>query len=183
MKHQLIHKSTLKPAVWDGGETFEYFIFPENSVYSQRNFLFRISSASIHKIPSDFTRFNAYKRFLVMLDNPLKINRNGKDENYRKNEVFTFNSSDKIISYSTGNDFNLMVSEEINFSEVKITNALSEIHHDFVCCFALENCSIRFNEKELSLQTSDLLLIQNSEKSLIDLKSDKNLIIGVIALD
>lgn len=102
MEYQIISKSTIKSSVWDGGETNEYFIFPENSVYAKRNFLFRISAASIHKTPSKFTRFDGYKRYLVMLDGVLKINRNGKEENYSEREVFKFNSSDKIISFNTG---------------------------------------------------------------------------------
>lgn len=53
MKHLLISKSTLKPAVWDGGETFEYFIFPENSVYPKGIFCLesvRLPSIKSHQI-------------------------------------------------------------------------------------------------------------------------------------
>lgn len=69
MKITKISKDTLIPTIWDGGETFEYYIYPENALYANRDFLFRISAATITKVPSTFTKFKNYQRFLVMLDN------------------------------------------------------------------------------------------------------------------
>ena len=40
---------------WSGGKTYEYYIFPETADYQNKDFLFRISSATIESKPSNFT--------------------------------------------------------------------------------------------------------------------------------
>lgn len=183
MEFKIIKIQDLRPSVWDGGETFEYFIFPEGAEYSKRNFLFRISSASIKKIPSDFTRFENFKRYLVMLDNRLEIVRNGKSETYAEDEVFEFDSNDKIVSASPGNDFNLMVSKTIGYSSVLLTRSTGEIKNEFVGCFAKTEAKIEFNQTKIILEPNDLLLIHNSEKKSFQIKSDNLLIAAFIAID
>lgn len=49
INYQIIQKRNLKSSLWEGGETFEYYIYPKNSNYAARDFLFRISSATIQK--------------------------------------------------------------------------------------------------------------------------------------
>ncbi|MBW7869917.1 MAG: HutD family protein [Flavobacteriia bacterium] len=183
MEFKIIKKQDLRPSVWDGGETFEYFIFPKESEYSKRNFLFRISSASIKKIPSDFTRFENFRRYLVMLDNQLEIVRNGKPETYTEDEVFEFDSNDKIVSASPGNDFNLMVSKAVGYSSVLLTRSTGEIKNEFVCCFAKTETEIEFDQTKIILKPNDLLLIHNSEKKSFQIKSDNRLIVAFIAID
>jgi len=105
VKIDLIKNESIQPDQWSGGKTFQLFIYPENKFYADRAFDFRISAASIHKSPSVFTKFDGYRRYLVMLDNDLKIVRNAKEEHYKKWEIFEFDSSDHIESFSTGYDF------------------------------------------------------------------------------
>lgn len=183
MEFKIIKKQDIQPSIWDGGETFEYFIFPKGAEYSKRNFLFRISSASIKKIPSDFTGFENFKRFLVMLDNRLEIVRNGKSETYTEDEVFEFDSNDKIVSASPGNDFNLMVSKTVGYSSVLLTRSTGEIKNEFVGCFAKTGTGIEFDRTKIILEPNDLLLIQNPEKKLFQIKSDNLLIVAFIAVD
>lgn len=183
MEFKIIKKQDIQPSVWDGGETFEYFIFPKEAEYSKRNFLFRISSAAIRKIPSDFTRFENFKRYLVMLDNRLEIVRNGKAETYSEDEIFEFDSNDKIVSESPGNDFNLMVSKAIGYSSVLLTWSTDEIKNEFVCCFAKTETCIEFDQTRIILKPNDLLLIHNSEKKSFQIKSDNLLIVAFIAID
>jgi len=38
MKITKISKDMLIPTIWDGGETFEYYIYPENALYANRDF-------------------------------------------------------------------------------------------------------------------------------------------------
>lgn len=179
MKTQIIQKQKIIPTVWDGGETFEYFIYPNGSKYSERNFLFRISAATIRKAPSNFTRFENYKRFLVMLDNKLQITRNSQKEEYKKLEVFKFDSSDEIVSHSTGNDFNLMISKKVNFSSVQFTDSVV-MSHQFVFLFAVESIQIWLSEKKINLNPNDLLLIESTY--LVKIKSNKPFIAAFINL-
>lgn len=182
MNYTIIKKENLQPALWEGGKTFEYFIYPEDAVYSERNFLFRVSSATIEKVPSSFTRFENFTRYLIMLDNHLKINHNGIEENYSENEVFRFDSDDIIVSQSSGTDFNLIVAEPVQFSSVKILSDLQNVTHDFMLIFAKTETKIQFGAKEIMLTENDLLCIENPENENLTMKSTSHVIVGLISI-
>lgn len=171
-KVKIISKDSIKPSVWDGGKTFEYLIYPKDSIYAERNFLFRISSASITKTPSHFTRFLGFKRYLVMLDNVLEIDRNNKKEFYTESDIFKFPSNDEIVSYSLGNDFNLMVADSVAFSSVELSNELKNSTSDFVFVFAKKPTSLQLNNQEITLKSNDLLCLENSGKDTITISSN-----------
>ena len=73
MKIIFLPKNDSKASIWSGGLTYEYMVYPETASYADRDFAFRISSTKIEKIPSEFTKFKGYHRYLVMLDNALDI--------------------------------------------------------------------------------------------------------------
>jgi len=83
MNLRLFSKKDTKASIWSGGLTYEYMIYPETAIYSNRDFIFRISSAVIEDIPSEFTKFKGYSRYLVMLDNSLDVEINKKKEYMR----------------------------------------------------------------------------------------------------
>lgn len=147
MKIEIKEKKNLIPALWNGGETYEYFISPGNAVYGERNFDFRISSATIEKAPSEFTRFQGYDRYLVMLDSELVILRNSAPEKYKNHEIFCFNSDDHIISSSTGNDFNLMIKS----SEKKADTACSTefVSDRKIWCFFVGSYSFLCSDRRI----------------------------------
>lgn len=178
MNFKIISKNDLIPSIWEGGKTYEYFISPTDSNYSNRDFDFRISSASIEKSPSNFTRFESYQRYLIMLDADLKINRNGKEENYAQLEIFDFDSNDEIQSFSIGNDFNLMVRKSGNPFEI-IVQMLNDIYKNpWMFVFAIEETKIILNEKEIRLNVNDLLVLENDRIESISIESNQEVIFG-----
>ncbi len=178
MKITKISKDTLIPTIWDGGETFEYYIYPENSLYANRNFLFRISAASIAKVPSTFTKFKDYQRFLVMLGTNLNVNNNGKEEIYTPNDIFKFDSDSDIISYTKGNDFNLMVSKKVEKADVFFLNDVVQLNQPFIFLFALNDTSIEVNNEKFDLKRYDLLLIKNKDQFNILLRPEHSVLVG-----
>lgn len=118
-----------------------------------------------------------------MLDNRLEIVRNGIPETYTEDEVFEFDSNDKIVSASSGNDFNLMVSKAVGYSSVLLTRSTGEIKNEFVGCFAKTEAKIEFDQTKIILEPNNLLLIHNSEKKSFQIKSDNRLIVAFIAID
>jgi environmental stress-induced protein Ves len=84
MNIRLFPKKDCTASLWNGGLTYEYLIYPETANYSDRDFTFRISSATIEKVPSEFTKFKGYYRYLVMLDNGLHIEVNKEKKVYQK---------------------------------------------------------------------------------------------------
>ncbi len=179
---KLIGKTSIQPMIWDGGETFEYFIFPDDTSYLQKDFQIRVSRATIAKSPSLFTQFDYYQRYLVMLDNDLKIVRNEISEQYLRHQVFKFASKEKILSYSLGNDFNLMLSDDLSPAKVIVEQNLQTQNNGFVFAFALETCRLKINETIYQLESYDLLVIQNKSRDFIDITSDKKLIIALVQI-
>lgn len=179
MKITKISKDTLFPTIWDGGKTFEYYIYPENTLYANRDFLFRISVATISKVPSTFTKFNNYQRFLVMLDNDLNININGKELSSTPNDVFKFDSSRDIISYTKGNDFNLMVQNNVD-ANVCLINDTIDITEFMVFVFAKTKTEVFVNTTKYILEPLDLLMIKNANFQKLTIKSNENIILASI---
>jgi len=182
MKITKISKDTLIPTVWDGGETFEYYIYPENTLYANRDFLFRISAATINKVPSTFTKFNNYQRFLVMLDNDLNINNNGKEERYTQNDIFKFDSNSDVTSYTKGNDFNLMASKNAQATDVFFLNDAIQLKQSFIFLFALNDTWVEVNNEMINLKKTDLLLIENNNQSDILLKTENSILVGSLII-
>jgi len=109
MGYSIITSHYLQPVSWSGGTTTELFIFPLTSDYHKRNFQFRLSTATVEKDKSDFTRLIGISRKLMVLDG--KITLNHKDHYSRqinKFDVDEFEGDWKTSSIGKCTDFNLM---------------------------------------------------------------------------
>jgi environmental stress-induced protein Ves len=73
MRINLIHNDKQKLNHWAGGTTTELLIYPEQAEYEKRNFLWRISSATIELEESAFTNLPGFNRVLMLLEGNLKI--------------------------------------------------------------------------------------------------------------
>lgn len=178
MKVTHIKKDSIVPSQWSGGATYEYLIFPSTSTYIARDFDFRISSASIDDVPSVFTTFNNYQRYLVMLDGSLDCVRNEVKEYYAQHELFSFKSSDVIESYSKGNDFNLMIREDIA-AEVKVYRSLDTIKNSRFCLiYALQEGIISIQDVTYAVEIGDCLFIQNQKLTPLNLVSLQTIVFG-----
>ncbi|MCD0469165.1 HutD family protein [Flavobacterium sp. JAS] len=180
MNIRLLPKKDSKASIWSGGLTYEYMIYPETASYADRDFIFRISSATIEEVPSVFTKFKGYHRYLVMLDNSLHIEVNKEKKVYEKYEIMEFNSDDEVISYTKGIDFNWMVSEKISHHKLEITNSNENSTAQIILLFSLDTTVIKINEKPYDLEPYDLLVIENQEKENIMLHFSNECLCGIL---
>ncbi|WP_343705886.1 HutD family protein [Flavobacterium sp.] len=180
MNIQLFSKKDTKPSIWSGGLTYEYIIYPKTAIYADRDFGFRISSATIEQTPSEFTKFKDYHRYLVMLDNDLNVEVNKEKKAYEKYEIMEFNSDDEVTSFTKGTDFNWMVSEKISDRKLEITNSNQNCNAEIAIVFSLDTTVITINEKPYHLETNDLLVIDNHEKENVMLLFSSECLFGVL---
>jgi len=133
MKYRIIRKTEHRITKWAGGTTTELFIFPENAQYAERNFLFRLSSATVEVEGSDFTRLPGYLRILMILEGEMEITHNGKYRKMlRKFEQDTFDGSWNTSSRGKAVDFNLMMAEGVSGSVKAVSlNANQPVNHVF----------------------------------------------------
>ncbi len=95
---------------WSGGETREFLLFPESASYAGRDFLWRVSSATVELPESDFTPLPEYRRFLTPLSGALKISQDGSAfRTLEALEVLAFDGGAETKSRGEVTDFNLML--------------------------------------------------------------------------
>lgn len=176
----LFPKKETTASVWSGGLTYEYMIYPETARYSDRDFLFRISSATIEEVPSVFTKFKGYHRYLVMLDNSLTIEINKEKKVYKKYEIMEFNSDDEVTSYTKGIDFNWMVSEKIANPKLTLTDRNQNCNALIILLFSLHTTVIKINEKPYYLEPYDLLAIENQKRENITIHFSNKCLYGIL---
>lgn len=123
-----IREKDKKTSQWAGGSTVEFFLYPPTAAYCHRNFLFRISSATVNENISTFTSLPGYHRTLLVLEGSMRlVHEVGEEENKRLHhdkflmpmEQDSFDGGFCTTSYGTCMDFNLMIAKGLR-SEVKV---------------------------------------------------------------
>ena len=110
MKYKVLKKTGFKTSAWQGGTTTELAIYPYDSSYKRRDFIFRLSSATVDDDESVFTDLPDYNRWLMVLDGEAVLTYNG--ERTKKLSPFmwdAFDGADKTVSFGKITDYNLMV--------------------------------------------------------------------------
>lgn len=95
---------------WSGGTTTQLAIYPQKSSYLDRNFVWRLSSATVDTEESDFTRLPDYDRVLMVLEGEAVLSYEGERVvRLKELEQDRFDGAWKTKSFGKITDFNLMV--------------------------------------------------------------------------
>lgn len=110
MKWKLLTKDDYVTTNWSGGTTTQLAIASEGAVYADRDFFWRLSSATVELEHSDFTPLPDYDRLLAVLEGviQLKIGQ-GKPFPLVPGRVAAFDGGVPVESWGRCVDFNLMV--------------------------------------------------------------------------
>lgn len=68
MKFRVYNEDQQPVSNWSGGKTKELAIFPEGSAYLDRDFIWRLSTASSDREESSFSRLEGFDRILLVLE-------------------------------------------------------------------------------------------------------------------
>lgn len=154
---------------WSGGTTSQLYIFPEDAQFSEHNFVFRISSATIDVEESSFTSLPSYNRILAILEGNLTLNHVGKPSTQlEKYEHVFFHGSWETTSVGKVRDFNVIYNSnyQIDFQLISVeTQQIWTKISEFLFIFCLSDESI-VDSKSICKHT----LIQVKQES-IELKS------------
>ena len=95
---------------WSGGTTTQVAIAPEGAVYADRDFLWRISSASVDLDESDFTALPDYHRWISTLKGGMTLSHEGGEKIVlAPYECHQFDGGVDTHSWGRCTDFNLML--------------------------------------------------------------------------
>jgi environmental stress-induced protein Ves len=97
---------------WASGTSTELFIYPADAQFGQRNFQFRISTATVEAEESTFTFFEGITRHLMILKGNLElIHLDRYTKHLGPFEQDTFSGEWSTQSKGKGTDFNLMLKD------------------------------------------------------------------------
>ncbi|MDH8677705.1 HutD family protein [Fusibacter bizertensis] len=116
MQYQIIKKKNYESNTWTHGETTQLKIYPHDGDYKNRDFLWRVSSATVTKELSDFTVLFGIKRWIMPFDHQLHLShhQNGKPMysiTLNPYESHCFKGDWETKSKGIARDFNLMLNE------------------------------------------------------------------------
>lgn len=109
MDKRIYSQEEFKKSRWSGGSTTETAIFPADSDYLERDFIWRLSSASVETEESSFTRLPDYDRILMVLDGSVVLAHG--DERSASLQMWqqdSFDGAVKTRCFGTMTDYNLI---------------------------------------------------------------------------
>lgn len=110
----LLHESDYKTTAWSGGMTTELSIAPEGSIYADRDFQWRLSSATVDLEESDFTSLPDYNRIIMTLKGGVRLSHNkGEWLELPEFAPHFFDGGDETSSIGKVIDFNLMMQKGV----------------------------------------------------------------------
>lgn len=181
MKYNIFRKAGQRISTWPGGTTTELFIYPEDAAYPKRNFMFRLSSATVEAERSVFTSLPGFKRILMILDGEIEISHEGKYKKIlRKSEKDFFNGSWNTTSKGKAVDFNLMMAnglqgsvEMIFLAEGQRKQIKTEQNTDFTGMYIfLGKIVLNIENETVILESGDFLMIEKSNNKSLEITAE-----------
>lgn len=179
---EIIRKDQHKTSKWSGGTTTELYIYPKGSIYSARDFSWRLSSAVVEVEHSKFTPLQGISRHIMIIEGEVHLNHEGHHKaDLKAYEQDSFNGDWTTTSFGKVTDFNLMMTKGykgtleailINkgeFENIIIHNNVeefenfSEITEAFYLVKGVVEIASDAKEK-LKLNQGDLALVTKAEK-------------------
>ncbi len=109
MKKRIYGKEQFNIGKWSGGETSEYAIYPESAKYIDRDFIWRLSSASVDVEESVFTKLPDYDRILMVLEgDAILVHGDERTVKLAKGQQDSFGGDVKTKCFGKIRDYNLM---------------------------------------------------------------------------
>ncbi|WP_321320498.1 HutD family protein [Labilibaculum sp.] len=153
---------------WTGGTSTQLYIYPPTSDYQQRDFDFRLSTATVEVEESDFTSLPGVSRKIMILDGAIEIiHENRYSKKLGKFDTDSFEGDWKTSSIGKCIDFNLMTHgtskgeiKALSIEKKQIVNLPLEKETDFLIGYIFSGeISLTINQKIHQLQQGNLLVI------------------------
>jgi environmental stress-induced protein Ves len=182
MKEKIINKEDFVTTKWAGGETTQLAIYPENAVFSEKDFLWRISSATFTSTESKFSDFTNYQRYILPLEGKLSVYHEGLyNRKLNKYEVEYFDGSWSTFSKNTLDcrDYNFIVKSG-NTAKMQILkegdNYLLK-KSEIVTVFSMNDYVINLNDKRRNIDGFSLLILETDYEEKISITRANSVVI------
>lgn len=112
MEYKIYKQDDFRISNWTGGKTTQLAIFPETAAYIERNFLWRLSTATCEKEESAFTKLADFDRVLMVLEGDVVLaHQDVRVARLGELEQDSFDGGYDTKSFGKITDYNLMVAK------------------------------------------------------------------------
>ncbi|MFT5871629.1 MAG: mannose-6-phosphate isomerase-like protein (cupin superfamily) [Clostridium sp.] len=178
---EIIRKKQHKTSEWSGGTTTELYIYPKDSLYGDRNFKWRLSSANVEVEQSTFTSLKGIDRLIMIIEGEILLEHEGHHNAVLKAfEQDSFSGEWETTSFGKVIDFNLMMAQgyrgkleaiSVNGGEFKdillLHNNINDMEYQITEAFYIVkgDVKITFGAKDkIDLSEGDLVLVTRIDK-------------------
>lgn len=124
MNYKHLCASDYVTSTWSGGTTTQLGIAPAGAVYADRDFLWRVSSATVDLEVSDFTALPDYDRLIATVEGSIDVTHNGGAAiSLSPYQVHRFDGGWQTRSVGRCRDFNLMTRKGRCFGQMTALTA------------------------------------------------------------
>jgi environmental stress-induced protein Ves len=151
-----LSSTNFKTTSWSGGSTTELFIYPPEADFQQRDFDFRLSTATVEVLASNFTPLQDVSRTLMVLEGQMTLShQNHHSKTLNNFEVDHFDGGWQTQSKGRCVDFNLMTKGQ---TSGKLEHITVEMNTNSVC-----NIESNYNKLFLFAYSGAINLILGNE--------------------
>ena len=112
MEYKIYKEDDFRISSWTGGKTKQLAIFPERAEYLERNFIWRLSSATCEKEESDFSKLADFDRVLMVLEGDVVLaHQDVRVARLRELEQDSFDGGYHTKSFGKITDYNLILAK------------------------------------------------------------------------
>lgn len=153
---------------WSGGKTTELFIYPKETSFKNRDFSFRLSTATVEVETSLFTALPGVERTLMVLDGEMELrHKNQHKVNLKAFEEDHFNGAWETLSEGKCTDFNLMTRNKtkgsisvLNLTKDERSLINTDSGNNFFCIYLLKGeLSVQTTKEKYLIKEQNLLVL------------------------
>lgn len=182
----LIH---LKPenyvvSSWSGGTTTQVGIAPAGAVYGDRNFMWRVSSATVDLEVSDFTALPDYDRLISTLEGEIDVTHNGGAAiHLAPYHIHAFDGGWETRSVGKCRDFNLMTRKGVCTGRMEAVQAPARVtvggktNDTAILYCGTGEVTVQADGHCVTLQQGQSLLAQATEETVLTVSGEGKLIL------
>ena len=169
MKIKHLTAASFVTSTWAGGTTTQLYLYPENGSYANRDFLFRISSATVDLEESDFTPLPGVERYITPLEGSFVLTHPGASPVHLPplSAPYRFPGDIPTHCVGTAKDFNLMLAGCTGTMELHRNAA--PIRPGFNGFYAVKKAVFSLGKHRFEMEQGDLLTIFSEENAMLDL--------------
>ncbi len=169
MKIAHLTAADFRTSCWSGGTTTELYLYPEGGSYASREFLFRISSATVDLEESDFTALPGVERYITPLSGGFTLTHPDATPVVLGPLAPPYRFWGDIPTHCVGKatDFNLMLQGCDGVMELHHSSA--PIRPGFSGFYAVEDGVFSVNQQRYGMKKGEMLTVFSEENATLDL--------------